>query len=517
MSALDRPLQEAKRELYEIMRSAGRFERKSSEALELGRRYLDVDNAHLTRIDQETAHWEALVSTDAPGGQFPPGLELDLGETYCRRTLESDGPVALHDAPEQGWTDDPAFETHGLHCYHGTTLFHEEEPFGTVCFVSTEPRDEPFSDSETMFAELLTRSLETELEREHYEAELTRRSNLVNVLNRVLRHNLRNDMCVVRGRIQHLADRYGEQTHSDKATQKIDKLLNLCEKARELERIVGEELDRQERDIVALVEDVAGRIESAFPDARIIVDADEAVTAAVLPSFERAVEELIENAAKHGGVSPTVTITVENVPNAVEVRIADDGPGLSEPERAVLGCGVETPLAHGSGLGLWLTHWIVTSHDGSVDPTVTDEGTTMIVRVPRAAETNAHQQVDELRQARDRYQAAFEDAFDAIVMIDDEATIVDANDRASEIYGLDRRELIGHSVPEFLPEDFDFEAAWEEFKRSGSVRDTVTAIDADGVRRPVEYSATTNIVPGQHLLIVRERGEEVEQPQMYTQ
>jgi PAS domain S-box-containing protein len=497
-------LQAARRELYGIVREDTPFEQKAREALELGRSALGVDNAHLTRIDPETDHWEAMISTDSASGQFPEGLELDFETTYCRRVMDTADSVALHNAPNQGWEDDTAFETHGLHCYHGTTLFVQDEPYGTVCFVSEGPREESFSDAETMFAELLTRLLGRELERERYEAELTRRRSLVAVLNRVLRHNLRNDMCVVRGRIQYLRDRHEDDTHSRKVLEKIDKLLDLCEKARELERIVDEDTDRQPTDIGELLETVAERVESAFPDATIMVERREEVTVAVLPSFERALEEVIENAAKHGGETPTVTVTVDNVPNAVEIHIADDGPGLSESEQKVLRSGVETPLIHGSGLGLWLVHWIVTSHDGTIDATVTDDGTTMTITVPRSAESHAHQHLSELKRSRDRYQAAFEDAFDGMVMIDDDARVVDANEQAARIYGLDKQDLLGRSIPEFLPENFDFEAAWEEFRQSGGECDTVTIVGANGVRRPVEYSASTDVVQGQHLLIVRE-------------
>ena len=96
-------VREARQELYDIMRRDVSFEEKAREALELGEQYLGADNGHLTQIDPETDHWEATVSTDPPDGQFPPGLELDFGETYCRRTVAADDPITLHDAPAQGW------------------------------------------------------------------------------------------------------------------------------------------------------------------------------------------------------------------------------------------------------------------------------------------------------------------------------------------------------------------------------------------------------------------------------
>ena len=499
----------ARSELYEIIRKEVPFEEKAQEALELGRRYLGADNGHLTRIDQETGHWEAIASTDPPDGRFPPGLEVDLGTTYCRRTIEGNSTIALSDALNQGWSDDPAFEPHGLHCYHGTPLKLDGEPYGTVCFVAEDPREQ-FSDGETMFAELIAQLLERELEQEQHEAELTRQTNLSLVLNRVLRHNLRNDMSVIRGFTQLMADKIDDPSYSETALKNIDKLIKLAEKARQLDRIVATNYERESTDITGLINNITQSVSQEYPNASISVEYDEDVTVAVKPSFEDALKELIENAVMHSGKTPTVCISVELVPNAVEIQIADNGPGLASHEADVLLTGTETPLTHGTGLGLWLSHWIVTSHDGTVDATVTDDGTTMTITVPRTPSSDVEQQLVKLQRANDQYQAAFEEANDAMVILNDDAQIIDANPEASSIYGLEQQALLGQPFQRFLRDDFDFESAWHEFQDAGRVRDTETVVGADGVERQVEYSATTDVIPGQHLVVSRDITERVQ-------
>lgn len=509
MTATTITAQAARERLYEIIQKAVPFEQKAREALELGQQYLGADNGHLTRIDQETNHWEAIVSTDSSNGRFPPGLELDLGTTYCRHTIEANTSIALSDVPNQGWADDPAFETHGLHCYHGTSLIVDGDSYGTVCFVADDPREE-FSDGETMFAELIAKLLERELEREQHEAELTRQTNLALVLNRVLRHNLRNDMSVIRGFTQLMADELDDNSYSETALNTVDKLIELAEKARQLDRIVAADFEHESTDITELAEDIVERITQEYPNASVSVEYDEGIVVPVLPSFERALQELIENAAKHSGDAPTVTVSVEAVPNAVEIQIADNGPGLASYEADVLQTGTETPLTHGSGLGLWLSHWIVTSHDGSVDAIGTDRGTTMAISIPRKTNTNVHQQLSELTRARDQYMAAFEEANDGMIIINDDARILHANPEASNIYGLDHQALLGQSLQQFLPDNFEFDAAWYEFQDAGRERDTVTIVGADGVERQVEYSATTDIIPGQHLVVSRDITERLQ-------
>ena len=496
--------QKARNELYEIIRQDVSFESKAHDVLQLGVRYLGADNGHLTRINTETARWEAVVSTDPPWGRVPPGLKLELGVTYCRRTIESEGQMTLQDAQNEGWDDDPAVETLGFNWYHGTTLVLDGEPYGTICFVADEARQEAVADAELMFTELAARLLERELEREQHEAELTRQANLATVLNRILRHNLRNDLSVIRGYTQLMTDALGDDPLGDTALRNIDELIELSQKARKLEQVIDETADRQPTDLADLVDYAVDRVRRSCPDAAIEVDCEAEVAVPVSGSFERAVWELVENAAKHCGERPTITITVEVLPDTVELHVADDGPGLSEQEQAVLREGAETPLVHGSGLGLWLVYWIVDSHDGEIEATVTETGTTMTVSIPRQQRSAIEPELAEFSPARDQYRAAFEEANDAMVISDDEGRIIDANAAAATVYGLDRQALLGRPLREFLPAEFDFDTEWQQFKTDTTRRDTVVIEGDDGVDRTVEYTGVADVVPGQHLFILRD-------------
>ncbi|WP_418282617.1 PAS domain S-box protein [Halorubrum sp. DTA98] len=501
---------EARQQLYDIVRQDIPFTEKGREALALGAEYLGADNGHLTRIDQETNYWEAEISTDPKDGPFPPGLQLDLGTTYCRRTLESDSQIALHDAPNQGWENDIAFESHGLNCYLGTTLVVDGESYGTVCFVADDPREDPFSNEETMFAELIARLLERELEREQHEATLTRYANLALVLNRVLRHNLRNDMSVIRGYTKLMAEKLDGDTYGETALKNIDGLIELTEKARELDEIVAAEDEREPTEVVSLVEDVVDTARRKYPNATVTLESDQAITTDLFPGFERALWELLENAAKHSGTHPRITVTVETVPNAVEIHIEDNGPGLDEEEAEVLETGAETPLIHGSGLGLWLIHWIVSNHDGKTTAKSSPDGTTMTVSIPRKTAANPQQRLAKLTRARDQYQAAFQESTDTMLIVNDDARVVEANPAAEHVFGVDRKTLLGRHLSEFIPAEVDFDATWSEFQRSGVAHDTIPVTGDDGVTRQVEYSAVTDIVPGEHLVISRDVTDRVE-------
>ncbi|GAA0535547.1 hypothetical protein GCM10008994_08250 [Halorubrum ejinorense] len=67
----------------------------------------------------------------------------------------------------------------------------------------------------------------------------------------------------------------------------------------------------------------------------------------------------------------------------IEVTVADDGPGIEPTEYDVLKRGTETPLRHGSGIGLWIVKWGVDHLGGRISFDARDpRGTTVTVSVP---------------------------------------------------------------------------------------------------------------------------------------
>ena len=92
------------------------------------------------------------------------------------------------------------------------------------------------------------------------------------------------------------------------------------------------------------------------------------------------VTNLVENALQHAE-DPTVTVTATVDDDAVVLTVSDDGPGIPDHELGVLDRGRETDLSHGSGIGLWLIQWAVTSLRGTVAFDTT-AGTTATVRLP---------------------------------------------------------------------------------------------------------------------------------------
>jgi PAS domain S-box-containing protein len=128
----------------------------------------------------------------------------------------------------------------------------------------------------------------------------------------------------------------------------------------------------------------------------------------------------------------------------------------------------------------------------------------MTVTIPRKPVVDAQQQLTELTRSRDKYKISFEEATDAISIINDDGRIIDANKAASSIFGVEHNELLGRSLTEFFSDEFAFESEWEFFQESGTRTDTTTIMGADGEERTLEYSGTADIIPNQHLFISRD-------------
>ncbi|MFC6716545.1 ATP-binding protein [Natrialbaceae archaeon GCM10025810] len=234
------------------------------------------------------------------------------------------------------------------------------------------------------------------------------REQQIQVLNRVLRHNLRNTFTVISGHANLIGDRDEElrEAHVDPILEEIDDLLATADKARGVERTLERRETAETLEASEVIRTVVDRAKAAYPDVQINTWVEESDALIVDGSVVDALNELVDNAVEHGGadrnpdggeptpdhgIDPetgldadfgnapytdgsgtglTVDLTARTVAydggRRLEFSVADDGRGIPEAERRAVLEGEETPLDHGSGLGLWLVNWIVQNADGDL-------------------------------------------------------------------------------------------------------------------------------------------------------
>jgi signal transduction histidine kinase len=98
----------------------------------------------------------------------------------------------------------------------------------------------------------------------------------------------------------------------------------------------------------------------------------------------QAISNLVGNACQALGGKGSVAIRAKPIDGRVELRISDDGPGLPEEVRQRLFKPFTSTKAEGkgTGLGLFLTKFIVERHGGKIAVEDAPKGTTFVITLP---------------------------------------------------------------------------------------------------------------------------------------
>jgi signal transduction histidine kinase len=217
------------------------------------------------------------------------------------------------------------------------------------------------------------------------------RARQLQVVDRLLRHNLRNDLNVVRGRAELLLDDGpGDlDEHATAIIERCEDLLATARKERIINEVMNEETATERVEVVAAVGRAVDDVLDDRPDATVTVDAPEAVHVSAVARIETAVSELVENAVEHGDAdTPSVTVSVETNRTTATVAVADDGPGLPAVEREVRSGEIDIDaLHHSQGLGLWVVYWVAERSGGRLTFEDNDPcGSVITVELPLADE-----------------------------------------------------------------------------------------------------------------------------------
>jgi PAS domain S-box-containing protein len=205
-----------------------------------------------------------------------------------------------------------------------------------------------------------------------YQQTLEERTKQLELLNRIVRHDIRNDMQIVLGRGQLL-----EQYVSPEGEASLTTVLEHAEHVVELTRTVrelmdtllaDEELTRQSVALDRVLESEISEVDSGDSAAIVRVGELPATDVCANEMLASVFRNLLKNAIQHNDAEvPEVTVRATESEETVTVHVADNGPGVPDArKRVVFGKGEKGLESSGTGLGLYLVQTLVDQYDGDV-------------------------------------------------------------------------------------------------------------------------------------------------------
>lgn len=227
--------------------------------------------------------------------------------------------------------------------------------------------------------------------RKQYEQQLVEQRDDLETLNEVLRHDIRNDLQLITSYADMLTGHVDETGESYLTTiqESANNAVDLTASARDLAEVLLRSDTAAETISLApvLSEQIEG-IRSTYEATDIAVDGS-------IPEIDVQAGELLsavfrnilKNAVQHNDKETTqITVAVESDEDHIQVRIADNGPGVRDgTKEEIFGKGEKGLESAGTGIGLYLVRTLVEGYDGAVwvednEP----EGAVFVVELQRA-------------------------------------------------------------------------------------------------------------------------------------
>jgi PAS domain S-box-containing protein len=208
------------------------------------------------------------------------------------------------------------------------------------------------------------------------------------IFDRILQHKFHNDMNVIEGNLELVADTddMNIKSYVETVQETAADLRQTVDKEREITKFLTDTPPNDTFDIRDTVENVVDGVLTTYPFAEITVNGPTKVEGIANRRISEALEELLENGIIHtNSQTPRIEIRIHQEDDIVTVEIEDEGPTIPEMERKILTGEMDlSPLNHPEGMGLWLVQLIVNKSNGSLEFAVTENGGNIVtVRLQR--------------------------------------------------------------------------------------------------------------------------------------
>lgn len=214
--------------------------------------------------------------------------------------------------------------------------------------------------------------------------EQVRNEQRLTVLDRILRHNVRNKTNVIRGYAETIAEGEADPVAAaERIADAADELYTISEQVREFDAVVRnteEPIDTVQLD--AIVGQGVAALREEFPTADVQFRASGAVAVNAHPTLRAAIQNLLYQLGD--SEQPTAEITLVREGESVRLDVYDRGDAIPREELELVSDRSETPLEHLQGLELWLLRWAVEQSGGEFTLSDDDGDPLLRMRFPAA-------------------------------------------------------------------------------------------------------------------------------------
>jgi len=222
-----------------------------------------------------------------------------------------------------------------------------------------------------------------------YEQRLQAQRDNLQLLGQMVRHDIRNNLQVMKGQFDLLHEHVTEdgKARLQTAEERTDHAIELTTMARELtELMLNDEPSRKPIALVDSLDTQIDEVRSTF-DTATIERSEPLPDVSVMADdmLDSVFHNILKNAIQHNTADiPEVTVSATAENDTVRVRIADNGPGIPDSQKeTIFGKGEMGSESAGTGIGTYLVETLVTRYGGDVwiednDP----EGAVFVIELP---------------------------------------------------------------------------------------------------------------------------------------
>ncbi|WP_017327219.1 response regulator [Synechococcus sp. PCC 7336] len=179
------------RDLYAIVAASDlTFSERLHQLLKMGCSRFGLDLGILSRVRGDRYTVMAVID---PNGAIVSGTTFELAHTYCRETLQANGPLSFERASQSAWCRHSCYARHKLEAYLGVPVLVGGIADGTLNFSSAKPRRTPFGAADRELLQLMGQWVGVELERQQAKTTLEHQYQRALLL-RELTHDIRQSL-----------------------------------------------------------------------------------------------------------------------------------------------------------------------------------------------------------------------------------------------------------------------------------------------------------------------------------